>query len=64
MQRLAAFWDSTVGKKIVMGLTGIILVGFVLAHMAGNLQIFLGPDKFNGYSRFLQHDIIELTLLI
>jgi len=64
MQRLAAFWDSTVGKKIVMGLTGIVLVGFVLGHMAGNLQIFLGPDKFNGYSRFLQHDIIELTWLL
>ena len=64
MQRLSAFWDSTVGKKIVMGLTGIVLVGFVLAHMAGNLQIFLGPDKFNGYSRFLQHDIIELTWLL
>ena len=64
MHRLSAFWDSTVGKKIVMGLTGIVLVGFVLAHMAGNLQIFLGPDKFNGYSRFLQHDIIELTWLL
>lgn len=64
MQRLSAFWDSTVGKKIVMGLTGIVLVSFVLVHMAGNLQIFLGPDKFNGYSRFLQHDIIELTWLL
>jgi succinate dehydrogenase / fumarate reductase cytochrome b subunit len=64
MNRLVRFWDSTVGKKIVMGLTGIVLVGFVLVHMAGNLQVFLGPEKFNGYSHFLQHDVIEFTWVL
>jgi succinate dehydrogenase / fumarate reductase cytochrome b subunit len=55
------FWNSSVGKKVVMGLTGLILVGFVLGHMAGNLQVFMGPERYNAYARLLQEDIIELT---
>ena len=51
--RLAAFWDSSIGKKIVMGVTGFIMVAFVVFHMAGNLQIFLGRDVFNRYSEIL-----------
>lgn len=39
--RLRRFWDSTVGKKTVMAVTGIAGIGFVLVHMAGNLQMFL-----------------------
>lgn len=64
MSALAKFWGSTVGKKIVMGVTGVILVGFVIVHMAGNLQFFMGADRFNGYSKFLKHDIIELTWIV
>ncbi len=52
--RLAALWASVIGKKIVMAVTGIVLIGFVLAHMAGNLKIFSGPDEINAYSRFLR----------
>ncbi|MCX5760391.1 MAG: succinate dehydrogenase cytochrome b subunit [Gemmatimonadetes bacterium] len=55
------FWNSSVGKKVVMGLTGLILVGFVLGHMAGNLQVFMGQERYNAYARLLQEDIIELT---
>lgn len=55
------FWNSSVGKKVVMGVTGLILVGFVLGHMAGNLQVFMGPERYNAYARLLQEDIIELT---
>lgn len=55
------FWNSSVGKKVVMGLTGLILIGFVLGHMAGNLQVFMGPERYNAYARLLQEDIIELT---
>ncbi len=55
------FWNSSVGKKVVMALTGLVLVGFVIGHMAGNLQIFAGPERYNAYARLLQHDIIELT---
>ena len=64
MGRLGAFWDSSVGKKIAMGLTGVVLVGFVIVHMAGNLQFFAGAERFNGYSRLLKHDLIELTWIV
>jgi succinate dehydrogenase / fumarate reductase cytochrome b subunit len=64
MDHLGKFWHSTVGKKIVMGATGLILVGFVIVHMAGNLQLFMGAERFNGYSKFLKHDIIELTWIV
>ena len=49
------FWQTTNGKKAVMAVSGIILAGFVLAHLLGNLQIFLGPDAFNSYARTLRH---------
>lgn len=41
---------SSLGKKYLMALTGIILVGFVIGHMLGNLQIFLHPDWINEYA--------------
>jgi succinate dehydrogenase / fumarate reductase cytochrome b subunit len=56
---IARFYRSTVGRKIVMALTGLILVGFVTAHMTGNLLMFKGPAAINGYSRFL-HSAGEL----
>jgi succinate dehydrogenase / fumarate reductase cytochrome b subunit len=48
------FIGSTIGRKIVMAVTGIILVGFVIAHMAGNLQMFLGPAAMHEYAVFLR----------
>lgn len=54
MRLLLQFWDSTIGKKWVMAVTGIGLVLFALGHMAGNLQIFLGADVFNSYAHKLQ----------
>jgi succinate dehydrogenase / fumarate reductase cytochrome b subunit len=48
------FWDSTIGKKAVMAVTGVVLAGFVVGHLLGNLQIFLGPDRFNGYAHALK----------
>ena len=54
MSWLLKFWDSTVGKKVVMAVTGILLVGFVIAHMLGNLQMFLGADAMNKYAAFLK----------
>lgn len=54
MNAIAAFWRSTIGKKIVMAVTGLIGVGFVVGHMLGNLQVFLGPAKFNAYAHFLR----------
>ena len=52
-RRTAPFYSSTVGKKAVMAVSGAILFLFVLGHLAGNLQIYEGPDKLNNYSRFL-----------
>ncbi len=52
--RIAMIWDSAIGKKVVMAVTGIVLVGFVIVHMLGNLKIFAGPDEINAYSRFLR----------
>jgi succinate dehydrogenase cytochrome b subunit len=48
------FWSTTNGKKAVMALSGVFLAGFVAAHLLGNLQIFIGPDKFNNYARELK----------
>ena len=47
--------DTTVGKKYVMAVSGIVLFGFVIGHMLGNLQVYLGPRAFNEYAKFL-HD--------
>ena len=51
---LTAIWRTTVGKKAVMAVTGVVLVGFVVAHVAGNLKIFLGAESFNSYALFLR----------
>jgi succinate dehydrogenase / fumarate reductase, cytochrome b subunit len=56
--RAPGFWASTVGKKIVMAVTGIILFIFVIGHLLGNLQVFEGPAKLNAYGAFL-HSIGE-----
>jgi succinate dehydrogenase / fumarate reductase, cytochrome b subunit len=50
---LLRFWRSTVGKKIVMAVTGLIMIGFVIGHLAGNLLVFAGRDRINAYSAFL-----------
>ena len=47
-------FKSSIGLKVVMAVTGLGMVGFVIAHMLGNLQIFLGPDKINEYAAFLK----------
>ena len=49
-----ALHRTTVGKKAIMAATGVILIGFVLGHMLGNLQVFSGPEKLNAYAAFLQ----------
>jgi len=44
-----------VSKKIVMAVTGLVFVAFLIAHVAGNLKIFLGPQSFDEYSTWLRH---------
>jgi succinate dehydrogenase / fumarate reductase cytochrome b subunit len=60
----AAFYRSTVGKKIIMGVTGLIGIGFVILHMAGNLQAFIGQDKLNSYGAMLHGPLAEVTWLL
>ncbi len=45
---------SSVGKKVITGLTGLALFGFVVVHLIGNLTLFIGPGAFNGYAHFLE----------
>jgi succinate dehydrogenase / fumarate reductase cytochrome b subunit len=54
------FLRSTVGRKVVMGVTGLILVGFVVGHVSGNLLVFKGPGALNAYSAFLKKSVIVL----
>ena len=46
-------FQSTIGLKILMALSGLVGVGFVVGHMLGNLQIFLGKDALNSYAAAL-----------
>jgi succinate dehydrogenase / fumarate reductase cytochrome b subunit len=48
------FWTSSVGRKLIMAITGFSLVGFVTAHALGNLTVYLGREAINGYAAFLQ----------
>lgn len=48
-------WRSSLGKKYLMALSGLLLFFFVVGHMVGNLQIFLGPEAINRYGYFLQN---------
>src|ERR1035438_10715403 len=45
---------STIGKKLLMAATGLVLIAFVTGHLVGNLQVFENPDRINGYAHFLQ----------
>src|SRR3954464_13279203 len=57
------FYRSTIGKKIIMAVTGLIWVGFVILHMAGNLQAFLGAEKLNNYAAILHGPLEEVVWL-
>jgi succinate dehydrogenase / fumarate reductase cytochrome b subunit len=47
-------FKSSLGKKYIMAVTGFVMFLFVIGHLAGNLQIFLGPEAINRYGHFLQ----------
>jgi len=58
-QRPPRFLTSSVGTKFVLGLTGLLLCGFLVTHLAGNMLLFLGPTAFNEYS----HKLISNPLI-
>ncbi|MDP1793442.1 MAG: succinate dehydrogenase cytochrome b subunit, partial [Acidimicrobiales bacterium] len=45
---------TSIGKKVAMAVSGILLVGFVIAHMVGNLKFFFGEKHFDEYAHFLR----------
>ncbi|MFJ4923325.1 succinate dehydrogenase [Streptomyces sp. NPDC088725] len=47
-------WGSTLGKKTVMAVSGLIMLGYLVVHMYGNLKIFFGTDDFNSYAHWLR----------
>jgi succinate dehydrogenase / fumarate reductase cytochrome b subunit len=49
-----SFGDTTVGKKALLAVSGAVLFGFVLQHMLGNLQVFLGPEVYNHYAESIK----------
>ena len=55
MTAAGRFFGSSIGKKVVMAVTGLALFGFVIAHMLGNLQVYLGAEALNAYARTLRH---------
>lgn len=60
LHRTLQFWQATVGKKVVMAVTGFFLFGFTLVHMLGNLQIYVGADQINEYGRLLKANPLVL----
>ncbi len=60
---LIAFYQSSIGKKFIVAGTALILILYVLGHLLGNLQIYIGQDRINTYAQFL-HDLGPILLVI
>src|SRR5207245_10622487 len=60
---LTGYHDAAICNKMIVAITGVILILFVIGHLLGNLQIFLGPDWINGYSQHLR-DLGPLLWLV
>lgn len=54
MSSRPSFFSSTVGSKILIGLTGLMLFGFLIGHLVGNLSLIAGSEAFNGYAHKLE----------
>ena len=54
MRRVISLYRTSVGKKFYMALSGAVLIGFLVAHMIGNLKMYMGPEAFNHYAEFLR----------
>jgi succinate dehydrogenase / fumarate reductase, cytochrome b subunit len=62
LSRATRFYEAPIGKKVVMAATGLILFGYVVGHLLGNLQIYAGPEQINRYAAFL-HSPANRSLL-
>lgn len=54
MNLFGHLFRTTIGRKFIMAVTGLVLIGFITGHLVGNLQVFEDPDRINGYAHFLQ----------
>jgi succinate dehydrogenase / fumarate reductase cytochrome b subunit len=54
MRRVISLYRTSVGKKFYMAMSGLVLLGFLVAHMIGNLKMYMGPEAFNHYAEFLR----------
>lgn len=54
MSLLANLFSSSIGRKFLMAVSGLVLTGFAFGHLLGNFQVFGHPDQINGYAHFLQ----------
>lgn len=63
MTWLIGFWRSSIGGKVTMAVTGLLLFGFVVAHLLGNLLLFGGANAINGYAKSLSDLGLLLWLL-
>lgn len=63
MNFVGLLFRSSIGRKILMAATGVILIGFVVGHLVGNLQVFQNPDHINGYAQFL-HELGPLLWIV
>ena len=52
--RPARFAGSTIGRKVVMAVTGLMMIGFIVAHLTGNLLVFMGPEAIREYAVWLR----------
>lgn len=60
---LIAFYQSSIGKKLIVAVTALVLILYVLGHLLGNLQIYIGQDRINTYAKFL-HDLGPILWVI
>jgi succinate dehydrogenase / fumarate reductase cytochrome b subunit len=57
---LVDLYSTAVGKKYAMAVTGLMLIGFVVAHMVGNLKMYLGAEEYNHYAEFLRELLVPI----
>jgi succinate dehydrogenase / fumarate reductase cytochrome b subunit len=59
LHKATRFYQASIGKKAVMAVTGVVLFGYLVGHLAGNMQVYLGQEQMDNYAAFL-HSIPAL----
>jgi succinate dehydrogenase / fumarate reductase cytochrome b subunit len=64
IHRAVRFYEAPIGKKAVMAITGVLLFGYVIAHLLGNLQIYGDPEQINRYAALLHNPANAMLLWV